>query len=99
MILTPTEDFCKKTNINLSGGIIEVVALTTFIACKEKCARTEGCVAFTTKDGECRLRNKTHAAESDDAQAISARMSCYESNFTIYSRKDKTWSFMTLYYF
>ena len=54
---------------------------TTVQACKEECAKTEGCVAFTTEAGtvnECKLKNKDHGAESARALAMSTRMSCNE---------------------
>ena len=69
--------------MNLWGGNIKDIAFTTVQACKEECAKTEGCVAFKTDAGtvnKCFLKNKTHAAESASATAISARMSCYEGN-------------------
>ena len=56
------------------------MSFTTVEACKEECAKTEGCVAFSTGAGtnnKCWLKNKDHGAESADAIAISARMSCY----------------------
>ena len=67
----------------MSGGDIKRVAFTTVQACKEECAKTEGCVAFTTEAGtynRCWLKNKDHAAESANAISISVRMSCYEGN-------------------
>ena len=63
------------------GDIIKEIAFTTVQACKEECAKTEGCVAFTTQTGtinKCKLKNKDHGAESAQGVAISARMSCYE---------------------
>ena len=57
------------------------MSFTTVKACKEECAKTEGCVAFTTEAGphnQCWLKNKDHAAESAKAISNSARMSCYE---------------------
>ena len=59
------------------------MAFTTVEECKEECTKTEGCVVFTTVAGTtnlCFLKNKDHAAESANAKAISARMSCYEGN-------------------
>ena len=58
-----------------------MVSFTTVEACKEECAKTEGCVAFTTAAGiynTCYLKNKDHGAESPNTATISARMSCYE---------------------
>ena len=84
IVLTNTiilDNACVKKGIVLSGGGIKNVAFTTVQACKEECAKTEGCVAFTTEAGtinRCYLKNKDHAAESSSAIAISARMSCYE---------------------
>ena len=57
------------------------MAFTTVQACKEECAKTEGCVAFTTAAGTenvCYLKNRDHAAESANPTAVSVRMSCYE---------------------
>ena len=65
----------------MHGGGIKNIAFTTVQACKEECAKTEGCVAFTTAAGtvnKCKLKNKDHDAETAWAIAISARMSCYE---------------------
>ena len=65
------------------GGDIKNITFTTVQACKEECAKTEGCVAFTTGAGtvnKCHLKNKDHGAESANAMSISARMSCYEGN-------------------
>ena len=70
-----------KKGIGLLGGDIKDIAFTTVQACKEVCAKTEGCVAFTTAAGtynKCYLKNKDHGAESASGVAISARMSCYE---------------------
>ena len=70
-----------KKGIGLPGGDIKNIAFTTVQACKEECAKTEGCVAFEAAAGtynRCFLKNKDHAAESTKAVAISARMSCYE---------------------
>ena len=77
------DDYCLKRGLDLSGGDLKSVAFTTLEECKEECAKTEGCVAFTTVAGTtnlCFLKNKDHAAESANATAISARMSCYEGN-------------------
>ena len=65
------------------GGDIKEITFTTVQACKEECAKTEGCVAFEAAAGtvnKCRLKNKDHGAEDADATAISARMSCYAGN-------------------
>ena len=65
------------------GGDIKEIAFTTVQACKEACAKTEGCVAFTTAAGtnnKCYLKNKDHGAEDAGAIATSARMSCYAGN-------------------
>ena len=69
-----------KKQINLANGDIKNTAFTTVQACKEECAKTEGCVAFTTGSTKniCYLKNKDHGAESAQAVATSARMSCYE---------------------
>ena len=69
----------------MHGGDIKDIAFTTVQACKEECAKTEGCVAFETvagTDNKCYLKNKDYGAESTKAVAISARMSCYEGKFT-----------------
>ena len=63
------------------GGDIKDIAFTTVQACKEECAKTEGCVAFTTAagtDNKCKLKNKDHGAEKARARLISAKMSCYK---------------------
>ena len=65
------------------GGDIKEITFTTVQACKEECAKTEGCVAFTTAAGtnnKCYLKNKDHGAEDAHAIATSARMSCYAGN-------------------
>ena len=65
----------------MPGGDIKQVSFTTVQACKEECAKTEGCVAFTTLAGtenKCYLKKKDHNLESVATTAISARMSCYE---------------------
>ena len=67
----------------MPGGDIKQVSFTTVQACKEECAKTEGCVAFTAVAGKynrCHLKNKDHAAESANVIATSARMSCYKGN-------------------
>ena len=81
VILTTGEIFCRKVGFHLHGGNIKNIPFTTVQACKEECAKTEGCVAFTTAAGNnngCWLKNKDHPVESASAIAISARMSCYE---------------------
>ena len=73
--------YCLKKEIDLPGGDIKTIAFTTVQACKEECAKTGGCVAFTSLAGtinKCYLKNKDHRAESANAIAISARMSCYK---------------------
>ena len=78
-----SDGYCEKKGIDLYYGNIKNISFTTVQDCKEECAKTEGCVAFTTDAGtvnKCFLKNKTHAAESASATAISARMSCYEGN-------------------
>ena len=70
-----------KKGIGLTGGGIKNIAFTTVQACKEECAKTEGCVAFSTAagtDNKCYLKNKDHDAESVKARSISAKMRCYE---------------------
>ena len=65
------------------GTNIKSIAFTTVQACKEECAKAEGCVAFTAAAGtnnKCYLKNKDHGAESAGKVDISARMSCYEGN-------------------
>ena len=67
----------------MPGTNIKSIAFTTVQACKEECAKTEGCVAFTTTAGTnngCYLKNKDHGAEIVAEITISARMSCYEGN-------------------
>ena len=89
----------------LSGGGIKNIAFTTVQACKEECAKTEGCVAFVTNAGtvnKCYLKNKDHAVESTDVRYISARMSCYEENhclnkgFNMYDGNIRSISFTTV---
>ena len=77
---------CWKKGISLPGGVIKNIPFTTVEACKEECAKTEGCVAFATNAGavnECRLKNKDHGAESAGPNSISARMSCYEDHYCL----------------
>ena len=83
LLLISSDGYCEKKGIDLYDGNIKNISFTTVQACKEECAKTEGCVAFKTKAGTvnlCYLKNKDHAAESASATAISARMSCYEGN-------------------
>ena len=73
------------------GGDIKKVTFTTVQACKDECAKTEGCVAFTTvmqawKYNLCHIKNSNHAAESADSTTTSARMSCYKGNIEKKSR-------------
>ena len=80
-LLNSLDHYCLKKGIGLAGGDIKDIAFTTVQACKEECAKTEGCVAFTTAAGtnnRCYLKNQDHGAESAQGVAISARMSCYE---------------------
>ena len=74
-----------KKGFDLYGGDIKHVSFTTVQACKEECAKTGGCAAFTTSAGTvnlCLLKNKDHATESASATSISARMGCYEGETT-----------------
>ena len=74
----------------MNGGDIKQVSFTTVQACKEECAKTEGCAAFTTAAGtinKCHLKNKDHAGESAAAITISARMSCYEGKTHLYNNQ------------
>ena len=67
----------------MRGTNIKSTTFTTVQACKEECAKTEGCVAFTTAAGtnnKCYVKNKNHGAERAEAIATSVRMSCYEGN-------------------
>ena len=79
-----SDGYCEKEAINLNRGDIKNVTYTTIEACKEECAKTEGCVAFTTEAGTiniCWIKNKDHAVEAAANEiATSARMSCYEGN-------------------
>ena len=80
------DHYCLKKGISLPGGVIKNILFTTVEACKEECAKTEGCVAFATNAGaanKCRLKNKDHGAESADPNSISARMSCYEDHYCL----------------
>ena len=80
-LINVSEHYCLKNGFALNGGFIKNMAFTTVQACKEECAKTEGCVAFTTKAGafnKCNLKNESHAAERVFSTAISARMSCYQ---------------------
>ena len=77
----------------LSGGGIKNIAFTTVQACKEECAKTEGCAAFTTVAGtgnKCYLKNKNHEAERAAQKAISARMSCYKDDICL--KRGFAWS-------
>ena len=80
LIVDFLDTYCLKKEIDLLGGTINMVSSTTVQACKEECAKTEGCVAFSTSTSHnlCYLKNKDHGAESADTATISARMSCYE---------------------
>ena len=84
LLLVSSDGYCENKGINLWGGNIKTIAFTTVQACKEECAKTEGCVAFETIAGKynrCFLKKKGHAAESPNHPiTISARMSCYEGN-------------------
>ena len=80
LLLVSSDGYCEKKGIDLYYGNIKTISFTTVQACKEECAKTEGCVAFKTKVNLCYLKNKDHVAESASATAISARMSCYEGN-------------------
>ena len=76
-------EYCLKTGIVLIGGDIKSTTFTTVQACKEECAKTEGCVTFTILAGtqnQCYLKNRNHGVESAHAIATSARMSCYAGN-------------------
>ena len=77
------EEYCEKGEINFIGGDIKTLTFTTFQACKEECAKTDGCVALTKNANICYLKNKDHAAEIADPMAISARMSCYEEDYCL----------------
>ena len=81
LIVDFLDTYCLKKGIDLLDGTINMVSFTTVQACREECAKTEGCVAFTTAAGTyntCYLKNKDHGAESPNTATISARMSCYE---------------------
>ena len=83
LLLISSDGYCEKKGVDLRAGDIKTIAFTTLQACKEECAKTKGCVAFTTEAGiynKCWLKNKDHGAESANAISISARMSCYEGN-------------------
>ena len=84
LLLISSDGYCEKKGIDLLAGDIKTIAFTTLQACKEECAKTKGCVAFTTEAGtynKCWLKKKGHAAESPNHPiTISARMSCYEGN-------------------
>ena len=70
--------YCIKQGISLKNGDMKNVPFTTIPACKEECAKTEGCVAFgmSTLSNKCYIKNKDHAAEAATATSTSARMSC-----------------------
>ena len=75
------DDYCLKRGLDMTGGDMKSVAFTTLEACKEECAKTEGCVAFTTEAGtnnKCYLKNQSYDAEvSGGERYISASMNCY----------------------
>ena len=77
---TLSDTYCLKKGIRLKAGAIKWLSYTTNQACKEECGKTKGCVAFSTVAEQCRLKNKTHEAETSTKEVISARMSCYEGN-------------------
>ena len=78
--------YCWKKGFSLPGGEIKSIPFTTIEACKEECAKTEGCVAFNTVagiDNRCYLKNKDHGAESKASKSISVRMSCYKDHYCL----------------
>ena len=78
------DHYCWKKGVYLHGGDIKSMPFTTVEACKDECARTEGCVAFATNASprnRCDLKNKDHAAESAGQREISVRMSCYKDHY------------------
>ena len=76
------DDYCLKRGLVMTGGDLKSVAFTTLEACKEECAKTEGCVGFTTEAGtinKCFL--KSYDVEvSGGERYISALMNCYAGN-------------------
>ena len=78
--------YCWKKGFSLPGGEIKSIPFTTIEACKEECAKTEGCVAFNTVAGtwnRCYLKNKDHGTETDAPKSISVRMSCYKDDYCL----------------
>ena len=70
-------------------GNIKNIAFTSVGGCKEECAKTEGCVAFSIGFKflgglRCWLKNKDHGAESASSGTSTARMSCYEGKAKLY---------------
>ena len=83
--------YCLKKGIGLktSGGI-KSTPFTTIEACKDECAKTEKCVAFSTSAGTvnlCRLKNKYCGTEKAGGTKISAFMSCYAGNNIIICKR------------
>ena len=84
-----------KKDINLGSMNIKHIFVTTVHACKEECAKTEGCVAFVTLAGSynnyysCWLKNKTQGAEVAYLGTSTARMSCYEGKANIIIKNTK----------
>ena len=85
------DHYCLKKGIGLktSGGI-KSTPFTTIEACKDECAKTEKCVAFSTSAGTvnlCRLKNKYCGTEKAGGTKISAFMSCYAGNNIIICKR------------
>ena len=77
------DHYCWKKGFRLPGRDIKDTAFTTVQACKEECAKTEGCVAFTTEAGtfnKCWLKNEDYGVETADVLSISSLMSCIGNN-------------------
>ena len=74
------QHICLKKGIDVRSDYITKIAFTTVEACKEKCAKTEGCANFVTAagtDNHCYL--KEDGDEEPNALTIVGRMSCFYS--------------------
>ena len=74
------QHICLKKGIDVRNDNMKKVAFTTVEACKEKCAKTEGCATFVTAagtDNHCYLRED--GDEEPNSLTIFGRMSCFQA--------------------
>ena len=76
-----SDHVCYKKDLDLRGGDITKIPLTTVAECKTECEKLTDCVAFTTsthgKYHGCYLKNRHHNVETSCKICISGRMSCF----------------------